>query len=119
MALPQALDESTFDTFNNLGLVVMQIILSLLTSNLGVTSVTHIFDRYDSEIPNKQLDGQRDNSCICHQWSTSDSKLSNINGETPQRNQHWHSASRYLSETTPQIIKENQSVAQAEGFNSG
>ena len=40
MALLQALDELKFDTFNDLGLIVMQIIQSLQTSNLGVTSVT-------------------------------------------------------------------------------
>ena len=59
MALIQALDESKFDTFNDLGLVVMQIIQSLLTSNLGVTSVTLVFDRYDCEISIKQLERDR------------------------------------------------------------
>ena len=59
MALLQALDESKFDTFNDLGLVVMQIIQSLLTSNLGVTSVTLVFDRYDCEISIKQLERDR------------------------------------------------------------
>ncbi len=41
-----------FDTFNDLGLIVMQRIQSLLTSNLGVASasVTLVFDRYDCEI---------------------------------------------------------------------
>ena len=48
MVLLQALDESKFDTFNDLGLVVMQRIQSLLTSNLGMTSVTMVFDRYKS-----------------------------------------------------------------------
>ena len=59
MALLQALDESKFDTFNDLGIVVMQIIQSLLTSNLGVTSVTLVFDRYDCEISIKQLERDR------------------------------------------------------------
>ena len=49
MALLQALDESKFDTFNDLGLIVMQIIQSLQTSNLGVTSVTQVFDQYDCQ----------------------------------------------------------------------
>ena len=57
MALLQALDESEFDTFNDLGLVVMQKIQS--TSNLGVTSVTMVFDRYDCEIPIKQPERDR------------------------------------------------------------
>ena len=50
-----------FDTFNDLGLIVMQIIQSLLTSNLGVTSaaVTLVFDRYDCEISIKQLECDR------------------------------------------------------------
>ena len=50
IALLQALDESKIDTFNDLGLVVMQIIQSLLTRNLGVISVTMVFDRYYCEI---------------------------------------------------------------------
>ena len=45
-----------FDTFNDLGFVAMQIIQSLLTSNLGVTSVTLVIDRYDCEISIKQLE---------------------------------------------------------------
>ena len=52
------LDESKFDTFNDLGLVVKQIIQSLL-SNLGVTSVTLVFDLYDCEISIKQLERDR------------------------------------------------------------
>ena len=59
MAQLQALDESKFDTFNDLGLVVMQIIQSLVTSYLGVTSVTLVFDRYDCEISIKQLERDR------------------------------------------------------------
>ena len=59
MALLQALDESKFDTFNDLGLVVMQIIQSLLTSYLGETSFTLVFDRYDCEISIKQLERDR------------------------------------------------------------
>ena len=59
MALLQAFDDSKFDTFNDLGLGVMQIIQSLLTSNLGVTSVTLVFDRYDCEISIKQLECDR------------------------------------------------------------
>ena len=34
----------------------MQIIQSMLTSNLGVTSVTLVIDRYDCEISIKQLE---------------------------------------------------------------
>ena len=59
MALLQALDESKFDTFNDLGLVVMQRIQSLLTSYIGVTSVTLVFDLYDCEISIKQLERDR------------------------------------------------------------
>ena len=59
MTLLQALAESKYDTFNDLGLVVMQIIQSLLTSNLGVTSVTLVFGRYDCEISIKQLERDR------------------------------------------------------------
>ena len=75
MALLQALDESKFDTFNDLGLVVMQRIQSLLTSYLGETSFTLVFDRYDCEISIKQLELDRrtgretTRSYICHQWS--------------------------------------------------
>ena len=57
MALLQALDESKFDTY--LGLVVMQRIQSLLTSYIGVTSVTLVFDLYDCEISIKQLERDR------------------------------------------------------------
>ena len=73
MVLLQALDESKFDTFNDLGHVVMQIMQSLLTSYLGETSVSLVFDRYDCEISINQAAGtrspywQRDNSYICHQ----------------------------------------------------
>ena len=59
MALLQAMDESKFDTFDDLGLVVMQIIQSRLAINLGVMSVTLVFDRYDSEISIKQLEQDR------------------------------------------------------------
>jgi hypothetical protein len=59
MALLQALDESKFDTFDGLALVVMQRIQSLLGGNLGVTSVTLVFDRYDSEVSMKQLERDR------------------------------------------------------------
>ena len=59
MTLLQALDESKFDTFNDLGLIVMQIIQSQQTSNLGVTSVTQVFDQYDCEISIKQLERDR------------------------------------------------------------
>ena len=59
MALLQALDDSRFDTFDDLGLVVMQRIQSLLDGNLGVTSVTVVFDRYDSEVSIKQLERDR------------------------------------------------------------
>ena len=59
MALLQALDESKFDPFNDLGLVVMQIIQSLLTSNIGMTSVTLVFHRYDCEISIKQVERDR------------------------------------------------------------
>ena len=59
MALLQTLAESKFDTCNDLGHVVMQIIQALLTSYLGVTSVTLVFDRYDCEISIKQLECDR------------------------------------------------------------
>ena len=59
MALLEALDESKVDTFNDLGLIVMQIIQSLQTSNLGVTSVTQVFDQYDCDISIKQLERDR------------------------------------------------------------
>ena len=43
----------------HLGLVVKLRIQSLLSSNLGVTSVTHVFDRYDSDISIKQQERER------------------------------------------------------------
>ena len=74
MALLQALGESKFDTFNDLGLVVMQRIQALLTSYLGVTSVTLVFVRYDCDISIKQLErvrrtGRETTPTLCHQWS--------------------------------------------------
>ena len=55
MALLQAID----DTFDDLGLVVMQRIQSLLAGNLGVISVTLVVDRYDTEISLTQLERDR------------------------------------------------------------
>ena len=74
MALFQALGESKFDTFIDLGLVAMQRIQALLTRYLGVTSVTLVFDRYDCDISIKQLErerrtGRETTPTLCHQWS--------------------------------------------------
>lgn len=59
MALIQALDETQFDSFDDLGLKVIQIIHSVLGGRLSVTSVTLVFDRYDASLSIKQQKRER------------------------------------------------------------
>ena len=99
IALLQALDESKFDAFNDLGLVVMQRIQSLLTSYLEVTSVTLVFDRYDCETSFKQLelDCRTDRDTTPTYVIFGRRRFPNYRKftQTPHTNQHWQSSSVY------------------------
>ena len=113
MALLQTLDESKFDTFNDLGLVVMQIIQSLLTSNLGVTSVILVFDRYDCEISIKQLERDRRTGRETTPTYVISGRCRVPNYRTFLKNATNKSALAeficiYLTDTAPQILKECQ-----------
>ena len=113
MALLQALDESKFDTFNDLGLIVMQIIQSLQTSNLGVTSVTQVFDQYDCEISIKQLERDRHTG-----RETTPAYVISGRRRVPNYRIFMKNATKksalaeficaYLTDTAPQILKEHQ-----------
>ena len=124
MALIQARDESKFDTLNDLGLVVMQIIQSLLTSNLGVTSVTMVFDRYDCEIPIKQLERDRRTG-----RETTPTYVIIGRRRVPNYRKFMKNATNksalaeficiYLTDTAPQILKEHKWLMLAGGFTNG
>jgi len=125
MALLQALDDSRFDTFDDLGLVVMQRIQSLLDGNLGVTSVTVVFDRYDSEVSIKQL--ERDRRAGGEKIPTY--VVSGKRRVPPNYRKFLKNASNksarveficvYLTQTAPPILKEQQSITLAGGFEDG
>lgn len=126
MALLQALDDSRFDTFDDLGLVVMQRIQSLLDGNLGVTSVTVVFDRYDSEVSIKQL--ERDRRAGGEKTPT---YVVSGKRRVPNYRKFLKNASNksalveficvhvYLTQTAPLILKEQQSITLAGGFEDG
>ena len=127
MALIQALDESKFDTFNDLGLVAMQIIQSLLTSNLGVTSVTLIFVRYDCEISIMQLERDRRTGrettptyVIIHSGRR---RVPNyrkfIMKNATNKSALTEFICLYLTDTAPPILKDHQWLMLAGGFTIG
>ena len=124
MALLQALDESKFDTFNDLGLVVKLRIQSLLSSNLGVTSVTLVFDRYDSDISIKQQERDRRAG-----RDTTPTYVISGRRRVPNYRKFMKNATNksalaeficvYLTDTAPQILKEHQWLMLAGGFTNG
>ena len=124
MALLQALDESKFDTFNDLGLVVKLRIQSLLSSNLGVTSVTLDFDRYDSDISIKQQERDRRAG-----RDTTPTYVISGRRRVPNYRKFMKNATNksalaeficvYLTDTAPQILKEHQWLMLAGGFTNG
>ena len=121
VALLQALDESKFDTFNDLGLVVMQRIQSLPTSNLGVTSGTLVFDRYDCKISIKQLERDRRTGRETTPTYVISGRRMIPNYRTFMKNATNKSALAeficvYLTYTAPQILKEHQWLMLAGGF---
>ena len=124
MALLQALDKSKLGTFNDLGLVVMQTIQSLLTSNLGVTSVTLVFDRYDCEIVIKQLERDRRTDKETTPTYVISGRRRVPNYRTFMKNATNKSALTeficvYLTDTAPQILKEHQWLMLAGVFTNG
>ena len=54
MGLLQTLNESLFTTFDDLGDQILKTIRLLLAKNLGILSITIVFDRYDQEQSVKQ-----------------------------------------------------------------
>ena len=54
MAMLQALNESTFQTFDGLASIVQQKLLTLLNGPLDIASVTLVFDPYDKADSIKQ-----------------------------------------------------------------
>ena len=121
IALLQALDESKFDTFNDLGLVVMQRIQSLLTSYLGVTSVTLVFDRYDCEISIKQLELDRRTDKDTTPTHVIGGRRRFPNYRKLMTNATNKSALAeftcvYLPDSAPQILKEHHWLMLAGGF---
>ena len=59
MAYLQALNETHFNTFDDLGYRVLQRMGMLMTGELAVTSVTLVFDRYDNPDSIKQMERAR------------------------------------------------------------
>ena len=121
MVLLPALDESKFETFNDLGLVVMQRIQSLLTTNLGVTSVTLVFDRNDCEILIKQLERDRRTDKETTPTYVISGRRRVPNYRKFMKNATNKSAlaefvSVYLTDTVPQILEEHQWLMLAGGF---
>ena len=124
MALLQALDESKFDTFNDLGLVVMQRIQSLPIRNLGVTSVTLVFDRYDCDISIKQLERDRRTGRETAPTYVTSGRRRVSNYRKCMKNATNKSALAeficvYLTDTAPQILKVHQWLMMAGSFTNG
>ena len=113
-----------FDTFNDLGLVVMQRIQSLLTSYIGVTSVTLVFDLYDCEISIKQLErdrrtGRETTPTYVISGRRRVPNYRNFMKHATNKNKHWHSSCVYLADTAPRILKEHRWLMLAGGFTNG
>jgi len=123
MALLQGLDER-FDTFDDLGSVVMHRITSLLDGNLGVTSVTVVFNRYDSKVSIKQLERDRraggEKTPTYRQWKPYSTKLQKILDKLLlQISTGIYLTCVYLTQTASLILKEQQSITLAVGFDDG
>jgi len=123
MALLQGLDER-FDTFDDLGSVVMHRITSLLDGNLGVTSVTVVFNRYDSKVSIKQLERDRraggEKTPTYRQWKPYSTKLQKILDKLLlQISTGIYLTCVYLTQTASLILKEQQSITLAGGFDDG
>ena len=102
----------------------MQRIKSLLTSNLGVTSVTLVFDRYDCEIPIKQLERDRRTG-----RETTPTYVISVRCRVPNYRKVMKNATNksalaeficvYLTDSAPQILKEHQWLMLAGVFTNG
>ena len=102
----------------------MQIIQSLQTSNLGVTSVTQVFDQYDCEISIKQLERDRRTGRETPPTYVISGRRRVPNYRTFMKNATKKSALAeficvYLTDTAPQILKEHQWLMLAGGFTNG
>ena len=102
----------------------MQSIQSLLTSNIGVTSVTLVFDRYDCEISIKQLERDRRTGRETTPTYVISGRRRVTNYRKVMKNATNKSALAeficvYLTDSAPQIIKEHQWLMLAGGFTNG
>ena len=102
----------------------MQRIQSLLTSNLGVTSVTLVFDRYDCEISIKQLERDRRTGRETTPTHVISGRRRVPNYRKVMKNATNKSALAeficvYLTDPAPQILKEHQWLMLAGGFTNG
>ena len=102
----------------------MQIIQSLQTNNLGVTSVTQVFDQYDCEILIKQLEGERRTGRETPPMYVISGRRRVPNYRTFMKNATKKSAlaefiCAYLTDTAPQFLKEHQWLMLAGGFTNG
>lgn len=124
MALLQALHEAQFDTFDDLGRVVMRKIQSLLAGNQGVTSVTLVFDRYDVPFSIKQLERDRRTG-----GETTPSYVINGQRTVPNYRKFMKSTINksalanflcvYLTDEAQSQLEQNQSITLAGGFEDG
>ena len=102
----------------------MQRIQSLLTSNLGVTSVTLVFDRYDCEVSIKQLERDRRTGRETTPTYVISGRRRVPNYRKVMKNATNKSALAeficvYLTDSAPQILKEHQWLMLAGGFTNG
>ena len=102
----------------------MQIIQSLQTSNLGVTSVTQVFDQYDCEISIKQLERDRRTGRETTPTYVISGRRMVPNSRTFMKNATKKSAlaefiCAYLTDTAPQFLKGHQWLMLAGGFTNG
>ena len=102
----------------------MQRIQSLLTSNLGVTSVILVFDRYDCEISIKQLERDRRTGRETTPTYVISGRHRVPNYRKVMKNATNKSALAefvcvYLTDSAPQILKEHQWLMLAGGFTNG
>ena len=102
----------------------MQIIQSLQTSNLGVTSVTQVFDQYDCEISIKQLERDRRTGRETTPTYVISGRRRVPNYRTFMKNATQKSAlaefiCAHLTDTAPQLLKEHQWLMLAGGFTNG
>ena len=103
---------------------VMQRIQSLLASNISVTSITLVFDRYDLEISIKKLEWDRRTGRETTPTYGITGRRRVPNYRKFMKNITNKSALAeficiYLTETAPHILKEHQWITLAGGFNDG